>query len=74
MELYRELAKMFLATEGTPLKLGNVEFWIDSVGPWAGVLSFSRPASQWEPQAMGQAVADLARCYPEVGRLVARYA
>ena len=74
MTLYSDLAKTFLATEATPLVLGGVEFWIDATGPWAGQLSFSKPVSQWNPQAMGKDVADLARCYPEVGRIVARYA
>lgn len=30
------------------IRLGNVEFWIDAEGPWAGKLSFSIPTSQWD--------------------------
>lgn len=47
MEMYEQLAKLMLATEASPLVLGNVEFWIDATGPWAGVLSFSIPTPQW---------------------------
>ena len=51
----------------------NVEFWIDPTGPWAGQLSFSIPTAQWNPQGMGTSVAELAKCYPEVWRIVSRY-
>jgi hypothetical protein len=27
--------------------LGNVEFWVDADGPWAGSLSYSLPTNQW---------------------------
>lgn len=74
MELYVELAKLFLATEGTPLRIAGVEFWIDAVGPWAGQLTYFPAASKWNPQEMGVEVALLARCYPEVSRIVARHA
>lgn len=74
MELYAELAKLFLATYDTPLRIAGVEFWIDERGPWAGQLSFSKPASQWDARAMGKDVADYARCYPEVSRIVMRHA
>lgn len=30
------------------VRLGNVEFWIDADGPWAGQLSHSIPTSQWD--------------------------
>lgn len=30
------------------VRLGNVEFWIDSEGPWAGQLSHSISTSQWD--------------------------
>lgn len=73
MELFAELAKLFMATEGTPLRLGNVEFWIDESGPWAGQLTFSVPTSKWNSDAMAAEVASLARVYPEVGRIVARH-
>ena len=73
MELFRALAVLMLATEGPPLVLGNVDFWIDPTGPWAGQLSFSIPTAQWIPQAMGESVAELAKCYPEVWRIVSRY-
>jgi hypothetical protein len=29
------------------VKLGNVDFWVDETGPWAGALSYSVPTSQW---------------------------
>lgn len=74
MELYKALAFLMLATEGTPLKLGNVEFWIDPAGPWAGQLSFSIPLAQWNPSAMGESVAELAAIYPEVWGVVSHYA
>lgn len=74
MELYLELARLMLATEATPLRIAGVEFWIDAVGPWAGQLTFSLPTSKWNPQAMGEDVALLALCYPEIKRIVARHA
>jgi hypothetical protein len=36
------------------VKLGNVEFWIDADGPWAGKLSFSIPTSQWDHAALAR--------------------
>lgn len=36
------------------LKLGNVEFWFDTEGPWAGQLSFSLPTAQWDVPAVIQ--------------------
>lgn len=74
IDLFRELARLFLATEASPLHLANVEFWIDAVGPFADTLSFSVPADKWDARAMGESVAQLARVYPEVTRIVARYA
>lgn len=32
--------------------LGNVEFWIDSDGPWAGQLSFDKPSNLWDVPAI----------------------
>jgi hypothetical protein len=74
MELYKALALLFSATEGHPLCLGNVAFWVDPVGPWAGELSFSIPAALWNPRAIGESVADLATLHSEVWRIVSRYA
>ena len=48
-DLFRELTALMQGTEQTPLRLGNVEFWIDQGGPWAGQLSFSVPV-----RAMGR--------------------
>lgn len=73
MEMYAQLAKLMMATEATPLVLGNVEFWIDANGPWAGVLSFSAPTGKWNVQAIAQSVAELSRVYPEVTRIVNRF-
>jgi hypothetical protein len=70
MEMYKQLAKLMLATEASPLVLGNVEFWIDATGPWAGVLSFSIPTGRWDVLAIAQSVSDLCRVYPEVARIV----
>lgn len=36
------------------IRLGNVEFWIDDAGPWAGKLSFSIPTSQWDSTAVSR--------------------
>jgi hypothetical protein len=36
------------------IRLGNVEFWIDADGPWAGKLSFSIPTSQWDKTALSR--------------------
>ena len=72
--LFTDLAHLMHATEASPLRLGNVEFWIDSAGPWAGVLSFSVPSNAWNAAAMGADVASLARVHPEVYRIVAKYA
>lgn len=74
MELYTALTLFMLVTEGTPLQLGNVEFWIDPNGPWAGQLSFSIPTGQWSPNAMGESVAQLAKIHPEVWGIVSKYA
>ena len=70
MEFYKELARMFLATEASPLVIGNVSFWIDETGPWAHELTFSIPTSQWNKAAMAENVASLARISPEVMRRV----
>ncbi len=35
-------------TDEYGIRLGNVEFWIDADGPWAGQLSFSIPTSYWD--------------------------
>jgi hypothetical protein len=69
MQLYKDLAQLFMATEASPLRVDSVEFWIDS-----DALVYSIPTAQWNPRAMGEAVASLARVYPEVGRIVMRYA
>ena len=37
-----------------PVRLGNVEFWIDSDGPWVGKLTFSIPTSQWDTAALSR--------------------
>ncbi len=36
------------------VRLGNVEFWIDDAGPWAGKLSFSIPTSMWDKEAVSR--------------------
>ncbi len=69
MELYVELAQLFMATEATPLVIAGVEFWLDSDS-----LTFSVPTSKWNPKEMGESVAELAKVYPEVTRIVARFA
>lgn len=73
MPMYEQLAKLMMATEASPLRLGNVEFWIDVDGPWAGVLSFSVPTGKWNVQALAQSVLELSRVYPEVARIVNRF-
>ena len=72
--MYKELAALFKATEATPLRVAGVEFWIDATGPWAGQLSYSVPASLWNPRAMGEEIAALAKAYPEVVGIVLKYA
>jgi hypothetical protein len=47
------------ATEASPLKLGNAEFWIDSTGPWAGQLAFFPSTSQWDAEAVQAALNDM---------------
>ncbi len=71
--LFKDLTALMMGTEATPLVLGNVEFWIDLSGPWAGQLAFSIPTSKWDAQAIGQSVAQLCRVYPEVTRIYLRY-
>lgn len=70
MEMYEQLARLMMATEASPLVLGNVEFWIDTNGPWAGVLSYSLPTGQWDVLKISQSVLELSRVYPEVTRIV----
>lgn len=70
MPMYEQLAKLMMATEASPLVLGNIEFWIDATGPWAGVLSFSIPTSKWNVQAVSKSVFELSRVYPEAARIV----
>ncbi len=72
MQLYAELAALMLATEASPLVLGNVEFWIDASGPWAGQLSYSPSSERWDVLTMAQDVESLSRVYPEVLRIVSR--
>jgi hypothetical protein len=74
MKFYRELAQLMHATEVKPLCIDSVEFWIDTVGPWAGQLSFSVPTGQWNPLAMGKDVALLAATNPEIGLIAMKYA
>ena len=62
-----------MTIEATPLRVGNVELWIDAAGPWAGQLSYSLPGERWDVRAMAQDVARLAVVYPEVKRIVAQY-
>jgi hypothetical protein len=62
------------ATEVKPLCIDGVEFWIDTVGPWAGQLSFSVPTGQWNPQAMVQDVMLLAALNPEITLIAMKYA
>ena len=73
MQLYSDLAKLMLATEATPLRVGNVEFWIDATGPWTGQLSYSPSSERWDVLTMAQDVARLAVVYPEVKQIVAQY-
>lgn len=47
------------------VRLGNVEFWIDADGPWAGKLSFSIPTSQWNKEAVSR---DLQAKLAEAGK------
>ena len=35
-----------------PVKLGNVEFWVDSQGPWAGELSYDTESDNWDQAAI----------------------
>lgn len=69
MKLYSDLAKLFMATEATPLRIAGVEFWIDGTD-----LIYSVPTSKWNVPAMAQEVASLAKVYPEVERIVAQFA
>ena len=39
------------------VQFGNVHFWIDSDGPWAGELSYSIPSSEWDTKAIGRDIA-----------------
>jgi hypothetical protein len=72
MNLFNELAKLMMATEASPLVLGNVEFWIDADGPWKDQLSYSPDTPKWDTKAMGESVAQLAKVYPEVSQIVNR--
>lgn len=41
--------------------LGNVEFWVDAEGPWAGKLSFDKPNSEWDMKALTTDLAEMVR-------------
>ncbi len=69
MDLFKELAVLMNATEVSPLRLGNVEFWIDN-----GELVYSIPSYQWDAREIGISAQHLSLVYPEVVRIVARYA
>ena len=43
------------ATEESPLKLGNVEFWIGA-GPFLGIVIYSIPSYQWDREAVKDAM------------------
>ncbi len=60
--------KLLCPLDGSPLKLGNIEVWIDPSGPWAGVISYSLPTSQWDKGAVS---ADLAALVTAKGAMVA---
>lgn len=34
------------------VRLGNVEFWVDDDGPWAGRLSYDTPTDRWDVPAI----------------------
>lgn len=74
MDLFIDIARLTHATEACPLILGNVEFWFDPAGPWAGQLAFSIPTSKWDAQAIGASVSQLSILYPEITRIVTRFA
>ncbi len=40
--------RALLPTDGTSRWFGNVECWIDPVGPWAGQISYGIPNSEWD--------------------------
>lgn len=52
IEQFEAMVRSICPVGGSPdeygVRLGNVEFWIDSEGPWAGKLSHSIPTSQWD--------------------------
>ena len=74
MDLFLQLAQLTKATPDHPIVLGNVEFWIDPIGPWAGQLAFDTPTSQWDAKEIGVSVAYLATVYPEINGIVAQHA
>lgn len=39
---------------GQTVTLGNVDFWVDSEGPWADQLSFSLPINAWDVPAISR--------------------
>jgi hypothetical protein len=69
IQMYKEFAQQVKATESYPLRLGNVEFWIEG-----DALIFSIPASQWDGKAIGKDVARLVPSLPSFGAIVARHA
>jgi len=36
----------------SPIQLGNVQFWVDATGPWAGELSHDPGTSEWDLDAI----------------------
>lgn len=52
LDQFEAMVRFVCPVGGNPdeygVRLGNVEFWIDSEGPWAGKLSHSIPTSQWD--------------------------
>ncbi len=56
-ELVKQVLKML---ELDAIKLGNVEFWVDTDGPWKGELAYSIPVLQWNLEEIKK---DLASYY-----------
>jgi|SRR6185436_4746797 len=64
---FERLVRIVCPVGGNPddvgVMLGNVGFWIDADGPWAGQLSFSHPTNAWDLPALKR---DLTRRLQEV--------
>ena len=72
IDIYKRIAEVMQGTPDKPVVIGNVEFWIDAQGPWAGQLSFFPASNRWDAYEMAKCVERICSRYPEVDAMLAR--